>query len=268
MEEKDTLVCAGIDPTVERFPAEIRDLTMSDTQKTARFLETYVDTVAPHVCVFKAQKAYFDLLSGGQSLLRDIIAHAHERHGIPVIIDAKVGDIDETMRAYRKNLFDVLGADGIVVNPYMGDDVMLPLADYPDKLIVPLVKTSNPGGAIVQDMKLEDGRFLWQRMLELVAQRWNDGRNMAPVIASTQEIDAAMVRKAIPDAMPVFYAGMGAQGGSADALRGLLDSQGRGVLVNSSRGLMYPRADVGQSWQQAIGESVIAFKALLNRQRR
>lgn len=263
-EERDTLVCAGIDPVIAKFPIEIRDMQVSDEQKVRVFLTQYIDIVAPHVCVFKAQKAYFDLFPGGHKLLKEIIAYVHERHDIPVIVDCKIGDIDETMKAYTLNLFELLKADGVVVNPYMGDDVMKPFEAYPDKAIVPLVKTSNIGGSVVQDIKIEDGRFLWQHMLDLVMHRWNESRNMIPVIASTQQINTSDIRRIIGDDTLVLFAGMGAQGGSTNDLAGLLNSGGRGVFVNSSRGLMYPALQAGETWENGIARAVADLQLQLN----
>jgi orotidine-5'-phosphate decarboxylase len=264
MEEHDTLVCAGIDPNLALFPEEIRNLDIPDEAKVQRFLERYIEAVAPYVCAFKAQKAYFDVFSDGHKLLQDVIDHAQTHHSIPVIVDCKIGDIEETMAAYRQNIFELLGAAGVVVNPYMGDDVMLPLAQHADKAIVPLVKTSNPGGSIVQDIRTENGRYVWEEILHLVTDRWNGSRNMIPVIASTQNVDLVSVRRTIPDDMPIFFAGVGAQGGSIDSVRQLLDQQGRGVLVNSSRGLMYPEKERFENWPDAILRSVRTMRDRLN----
>lgn len=267
MEEQRTFVCAGIDPNLERMLQEICLLDKPAEEKVKHFLVEYVDIVAPMVCAFKAQKAYFDVFDGGHALLTEIIDHVHNTHGIPVIIDCKIGDIDETMKAYTHNLFDLLGADGVVVNPYMGDDVMLPLAAYPDKAIVPLVKTSNPGGAVVQDIRTENGVYVWQEVLEMVVNRWNAGGNMVPVIASTQGVNLAAVRQAIPDEMMVFFAGMGAQGGSAVDFGQLLNKDRSGVLVNSSRGLLYPAVQAGETWKDAIKRSVTELRDQLNTSR-
>lgn len=266
MDERNTLVCAGIDPNPKRFPEEIRGLDLPVEEQTREFLRRYIEIVAPHACAFKAQKAYFDVLPQGHELLQETIDHAH-RYEVPVIVDCKIGDIDETMKAYRRNLFDVLGADGVVVNPYMGDDVMLPLAEHPDKAVVVLVKTSNPGGSIVQDLRLASGGPLWREMLELTVGRWNASSNMIPVVTSTQETPLADIRAAIPADMPVFFAGVGAQGGSLNGIADLLDARGRGVLVNSSRGLMYPESSHGEHWTDAVHRSVVDFQSSLNAHR-
>ncbi len=260
---QDTLVCAGIDPVIDRFPEEIRVMNISDEEKVKTFLKSYIGIVAPHICVFKAQKAYFDVFPGGHDVLKEIIQYAHQ-HDIPVIVDCKIGDIDETMNAYIKNIFELLKADGVVVNPYMGDDVMLPFARYPEKAIVPLVKSSNPGGAVIQDARMEDGGYLWQHVLDLVMHRWNTANNMVPIIASTQQIDTASVRRVMGDDTLALFAGMGAQGGTTKDLKGLLDSHGAGVFVNSSRGLLYPTAEAQETWGDAIKRAVTTLQSALN----
>jgi orotidine-5'-phosphate decarboxylase len=170
------------------------------------------------------------------------------------------------MEAYIQNLFGSLQADGIVVNPYMGDDVMLPLVELADKSIVVLVKTSNPSGGIVQDVILQDGQPLWHHVLDLVVNRWNRNGNMIPVLSSTVELNADKLRVSIPDKMPILLAGVGAQGGSYTGLRKLLNSEGIGVFVNSSRGILYPQSR--KPWLIAIEKAAIELKESLNKEGR
>lgn len=219
------------------------------------------------MCAFKAQKAFFDVLAGGHEILKKLISYIHTSHeGIPVIVDCKIGDIDNTMAAYIHNLFAILQADGIVVNPYMGDDVMVPLTEFTDKAVVVLAKTSNPLGSIVQDVMLHDGRPLWQHILDLIVNRWNNGKNMIPVISATVELNVPEIRLLIPDKMPILLAGVGAQGGSYSGLRQLLNSEGVGVFVNSSRSVLYPKSE--REWRIAITEAAIELKDALNQERR
>lgn len=170
------------------------------------------------------------------------------------------------MAAYVENLFDSIQADGIVVNPYMGDDVVAPLIELTDKAIVVIVKTSNVSGGIVQDARLQDGRPLWQYLLDLVVNRWNKNGNMIPVLSSTAGLDMTNIRPLIPDTMPILLAGIGAQGGSYNDLSHLLNSEDSGVFVNSSRGILYPASS--EPWRAAIETAAIATKEDLNRARR
>ena len=171
------------------------------------------------------------------------------------------------MQTYLDNLFNELHADGIVVNPYMGDDVMKPMERYPDKAIVVLAKTSNSGGGIVQDVITKDGIPMWQHVLRLTIERWNKSGNMIPVISSTVGLDMSNVRKIIPDQMPILLAGVGAQGGSYEDIYKLLNSKRSGVFVNSSRGIIYAKPTDNQTWKDAIAEASFILKDSLNEKR-
>lgn len=266
MQVKNSLLCCGLDPDIKKMPVEIAEKKVSDEEKVFDFLTTAIDLTAKHVCSYKIQKAFFDKLSGGHDVLREVIAYIHKScEDIPAIVDCKIGDIDNTMDAYIHNLFHLLQADGVVVNPYMGDDVMFPLMEMADKAIVVLVKTSNSSGGIVQDVAIEGGDPLWRYILDLVVNRWNRAENMIPVISSNADLNMTHVRSLIPDTMPILLAGIGAQGGSYLSLSQMINSKGIGVFVNSSRGILYPNSS--QLWQVAIEEAAIELKNALNVQR-
>ena len=262
----NTLACCGLDPDIRKLPSQVLALTISDEEKVLRFLQRVIDVTAGHVCAYKAQKAFFDVFAGGHELLRAIIAYTHTYYpGIPVIVDCKVGDIGNTMAMYVENVLGLLEADGIIVNPYMGDDVFAPLAEHPDKAVVVLVKTSNPNGAIVQDVLLQNGQPFWRYVLDLLVNRWNSASNMVPVLSSTAGLDMVTLRPVIPDSMPILLAGVGAQGGSFADLRHLLNSAGVGPFINSSRGILYPSGE--GDWGAAIERAAIELKLLINGER-
>lgn len=261
MKSHNTLLCCGLDPDLKRMPFEIIRKKTSNEEKVLEFLQIVVDITAPHVCVYKAQKAFFDVLSDGHDVLRKLINYIHISHpGIPIIVDCKIGDIENTMMVYIQNLFDSLQADGVVVNPYMGDDVVVPLSKLLDKSIVVLVKTSNPSSGIVQDIILQNGQPLWRHILNLVVNRWNRHTNMIPVLSSTAGLNMAEIRQFIPEKMPILLAGVGAQGGNYNDLYKLLNSENIGVFINSSRDILYPQRR--QLWQTAIKEATIKLKKL------
>lgn len=267
MKSHNTLLCCGLDPDLKRMPPEIIGRKTSDEEKVFEFLRGVVDVTASHVCAYKAQKAFFDVLAGGHDVLKKLIDYIHTSHpGIPVIVDCKIGDIENTMEAYIRNLFGSLQADGIVVNPYMGDDVVLPLTELTDKAIVVIVKTSNPSGGIVQDVTLQNGQPFWRHVLDLVVNRWNRNTNMIPVLSSTVGLNMAEIRPLIPDGMPILLAGVGAQGGNYADLRNLLNSEGVGVFINSSRGILYPQSR--QPWRIAIEKAAVELQEALNNERR
>ncbi len=267
MKSHGTLLCCGLDPDLKRMPTEILEQNISDEEKVLAFTQSVVNATVPHVCAYKVQKAFFDLLSGGHETLRELICYIHREHpGVPVIVDCKIGDIDNTMAAYIHNIFDILQADGVLANPYMGDDAIIPLAELANKSIGVLVRTSNPSGGVIQDVPLENGQPLWRHVLDLVVNRWNQNSNMVPVLSSTVGLNMASIRPLIPGSMPILFAGVGAQGGSYADLGHLLNSQGTGVFVNSSRGILYPQSQ--GPWQEAIRTAAIELKGALNNQRR
>jgi orotidine-5'-phosphate decarboxylase len=269
MQAADTLACCGLDPDTNRLPRALNGTSLSVTDQARAFLGGVVDVTGSNVCAYKAQKAFFDGMPDGKAVLGETIAQIHRDHpGVPVLVDCKIGDIDNTMDAYTHLLLDELGADGVVVNPYMGDEVLRAFDRYPDKGVVVLVRTSNRGAAIVQDALMQDGRPLWQHMLDLVIQRWNHNGNLIPVISSTAGLNLEGVRQLIPQDMPILLAGVGAQGGDYSDLKALLNHNGLGVFVNSSRGLLYPSNPQGLPWQEAVAQAVVAFKAELNQARR
>ena len=268
MVSKNTLACVGLDPDISKMPLSITGSHASDEVKVWRFLREVIDITGPHICSYKAQKAFFDVFPKGHELLAKVVAYAQERYPeVIVFIDAKVGDIDNTMEAYLHNIFEEIRADGLVVNPYMGDDVLKPFELLSDKASIVLVKTSNPGADIVQNIVLSDGRMLWQYMLQLVAERWNKGSNLIPVLSSITDTDLSSVRQVIPDDMPILFAGYGVQGGNLNHFRQLLDSTGRGVFVNSSRGILYPYDPAETEWRRKILDAVIELKETLNQGR-
>lgn len=264
-----SIACAGLDPDLSRIPCSIREGTASEEDCIWEFLTQFITRAAPHVCAFKPNKAFFDYLSGGKELLRSVIEFIHENHpGLPVLLDCKVGDTGNTMEAYRDTIFGDLKADGVMVNPYMGDEPVQIMAECHDKAVIVLVRTSNPGAAVTQDVHLASKRYYWEYILEQVIARWNTEGNLIPVLSSTApDADYGVHRKSIPQNMPVFLAGVGEQGGDPTILRTLLNQENSGVLVNSSRGLLYPPF-ASESWQDDCERAVIAFREQLEILRR
>lgn len=261
-----TLACCGLDPDLTRIPGDVKG---SDEERVLSFLTRVVDETASHICAYKVQKAFFDRLRGGHDVLVELVRYVHRNYpGLPLFVDCKIGDIDNTMRAYVDLLFGDVEADGALVNPYMGDEVLQAFNDHPDKAVIVLARTSNSGAAVLQDAIMSDGKPLWQYVLRLVVERWNRNYNLIPVISSTAGLDLRTVRPMIPDQMPILLAGVGAQGGDYSDIRALLNTSGSGVFVNSSRGLLFPPNPGGLPWRDAVAQAVVAFKDELNRARR
>jgi orotidine-5'-phosphate decarboxylase len=240
MLRKDSLLCVGLDPDLRKIPLSF--CRSNEGETVLHFLKSVVDVTLDHCCSYKVQKAFFDIISDGHNVLIDLIKYIKKCDpSFPVMLDCKIGDIDNTMSVYFQNVFEHIGADAVVLNPYMGDEVFELLQNYPDKTGVVLVRTSNPGSLIVQDQVLANGNPLWLEILELMLARWSNYGNLMPILSSTVEDKFyPEARKMIPDQLPILLAGFGAQGGQTSILRDLLNSEGIGVLINSSRGVLFP----------------------------
>lgn len=244
----DSLLCVGLDPDAERFPAALRD----DPDAVFAFCRAVVDATADLVCAFKPQIAHFAALRAEDALER-LIAHIHAKHpGIPVILDAKRGDIGSTAQRYAVEAFDRYRADAVTLNPYLGRDSAQPFLDRADKGVIALCRTSNPGGADFQDLDC-GGRPLFLHVAETIARHWNGHGNCALVTGATWPDELGQVRALVGD-MPLLVPGIGTQGGDVAAvLANGLTSARSGLIVSTSRAVLYAGndADFAQASRRA-----------------
>ncbi|MEX1143497.1 MAG: orotidine-5'-phosphate decarboxylase [Anaerolineales bacterium] len=224
--EVDSLLCVGLDP-------HIRDLPRPDVDGLRDFCLRLIETSAPFAAAFKPNSAFFEVFGAqGMQALKDVISAVPV--GIPVVLDAKRGDIGSTSQAYAQAAFGNLGAHAITVNPYLGEDSVSPFLTDPAKGVFLLCKTSNPGAADLQDL-LVYGRPVYMHVADL-AQKWNANRNVGLVIGATYAAVLAEVRQAVPD-LWFLSPGIGAQGAQLSALTAGLRGDGLGMLVPISRGI-------------------------------
>jgi orotidine-5'-phosphate decarboxylase len=168
----NSLVCAGLDPDPLKMPLSIMERDGTIEEKVLFFLKKIVNITSPHVCAFKIQKAFFDQFSFGHDLLQDIVHYSKKEYPeIPVFLDCKVGDTDNTMKTYMDLFFNKIGLDSIVINPNMGDDVLQPFLEDAYKSAIVLVQTSNPNGKVIQELVLENGKKLWEEVLDIMLER-------------------------------------------------------------------------------------------------
>jgi orotidine-5'-phosphate decarboxylase len=188
--------------------------------------------------------------------------------GIPVIGDGKRGDIGSTAEAYARALFDVYGFDAATVNPYLGGDALAPFLERADRGVFVLCRTSNPGGADLQDRLIAaDGgaRPLYEVVAELARDRWNAHGNVGLVVGATYPEELGRIRQLCPD-MTFLLPGVGAQGADvAAAVRNALDKGGGGFIITSSRQILY--ASSGKDYAQAARRAAQALRDEINRQR-
>ena len=257
----NSLVCVGLDPEPAKFPAQFAD----DPDAVFNFCRAIVDATAPHVCCFKPQIAHFAAL-GAEAALQRLIAHIHAAHpGIPVILDAKRGDIGSTAQHYATEAFDRYDADAVTANPYLGRDSLQPFLDHADKGVVILCRTSNPGAGDLQDLVVADGRPLYQHVAEKIAREWNANGNCALVVGATWPAQLREVRALVGE-VPFLVPGVGAQGGDVEAVvTNAKTADGTGLVVSSSRAILY--ASRGEDFAQAAGDAAKALRDGINRHR-
>ncbi|HEY2345236.1 MAG TPA: orotidine-5'-phosphate decarboxylase [Xanthomonadaceae bacterium] len=259
----NSLVCVGLDPEPAKFPAHLRD----DPDAVFTFCRAIVDATADLVGCFKPQIAHFAAL-GAEDALTRLIAHVHTKHpGVPVILDAKRGDIGSTAQNYAIEAFDRFGADAVTANPYLGRDSVQPLLDRADKGVVILCRTSNPGSGDFQDLDVRNDRGLerplYQHVAQAVAREWNGHGNCALVVGATWPQQLREVRAIVGD-MPLLIPGIGAQGGDVEAvLRNGRTADGAGLIISSSRAILY--AGSGEDFADAARKATLELRDTINR---
>ena len=240
--KNDSLLCVGLDPDPAKFPAHLKRGGERDDNAILEFCTAIVDATADLVCAFKPQIAYFAACRA-EDQLEALIAHIHDKHpGIPVILDAKRGDIGATAEQYASEAFERFEADAVTVNPYMGRDTLEPWLAYQEKGVILLCRTSNPGGSDLQFLDV-GGEKLYERVARLAAQAWNTSGQIALVVGATFPAEIARVREIVGD-MPLLVPGIGAQGGDIEATVGAgRTASGTGLMINSSRAILYAGKD-------------------------
>jgi len=233
-ELKNSLVCVGLDPDLKKIPAHLQ----KEEYPIFEFNKTIIDSTADLVCAFKPQIAYYSG-TGSEHELEMTIDYIHENHPeIPVILDAKRGDIGSTANMYAKEAFDRYKADAVTVNPYMGSDTLKPFLDQRDKGVIILCRTSNPGAKDIQDLEI-NGNKLYRIIARMASTEWNHNGNILLVVGATYPKELKEIRSIVGE-IPFLVPGIGAQGGDVEkAVTNGMNSKGTGMIINSSRGIIY-----------------------------
>ena len=254
---KESVLVAGLDPIPSRFPKELRDL--SEAEATLEFCLGILEAVEPHVAAVKLQAAFFERLGPvGMEIYADLIGAARDL-SLPAIADVKRGDIGPVAAAYAEAHLGVYGATCVTVNPYMGEDAVLPFFEEARRRslgggVFVLLATSNPSSHEVQE---RTDPPLFEVIAGLVAQLGRpagDYPDAGAVVGATRPEIGAKVRELLPEAM-FLSPGYGAQGGDASGVRPLLDRNGGGVLVNSSRAILYAYERSAAGYKEAAREA-------------
>lgn len=253
----DSLVCVGLDPEIERFPAHIAE----SASPIFQFNKAIVDATADLVCAYKPQIAHYATYEAEDQLERTIEYIHRSYPGIPVILDSKRGDIGNTAERYAIEAFERYHADAVTVSPYLGGDSLEPFLKYEDKGVIVLCRTSNPGAGDLQDLEI-GGRRLFHIVADLAAHRWNSSGNCLLVVGATYPRELAEVREIVGN-MPLLVPGVGAQGGDVtQVIRNGQTAAGTGLIVSSSRGILY--ASSGEDFTSAAREATQKLREQIN----
>ena len=260
-QQNDTLLCVGLDPDSSKLPAHLQ----GQPDGIYTFCKAIIDATADLVCAFKPQIAYFSALRAEDQLealcryLRDTYPQ------IPIVLDAKRGDIGATAEQYAREAYERYGADAVTLSPYMGFDSVAPYLEWKDRGAIVLCRTSNAGGSDLQFLKV-DGQPLYQHVARMVADKWNTNGQCALVVGATFPEELAQVRAIVGD-MPLLVPGIGAQGGDIEATVGAgKTANGTGMMISSSRAILYAKPDqiLGEDFSGAARRVAMQTRAAIN----
>ncbi|MGB1697041.1 MAG: orotidine-5'-phosphate decarboxylase [Thermoplasmatota archaeon] len=250
-------LCVGLDPDPAKYP---EGLTEEDTTE---FLMGVVEATKDVAGAYKPNAAFFEALGDiGHEALIDIIAAIP--NDIPVILDGKRNDIGNTARKYAEAAFDELGADAVTVTPYLGLDTVAPFAEYEDRGVFLLARTSNASAGDFQDLPTDDsGTPLYQAVARKAMQDWQpEYQNLGLVAGATYPAELAQIRTLVGDGIPLLIPGVGAQGADArTTMQNGGDTQKEMAVVNVGRAVMY--AGTGENWKEEVEEAGRSFAAHL-----
>jgi len=255
---QQSLLVVGLDPDSARLPAALQN----QPNAVYQFCQGIIDATAPYVCGFKPQIAWFSALRA-EDQLEALCRYVHHSYPhLPLVLDAKRGDIGSTAEQYAREAFERYKADAVTLNPYLGFESLEPYLAWSKKGLILLCRTSNPGSAALQTVTDSDGQPLYLRIAQLVAEQWNRNGQCALVVGATWPDELARVRTQVGD-MPLLVPGIGAQGADIDAaVKAGANSQGTGMMINSSRAILY--ASEGEDWAQAAAQAARQTRDAIN----
>jgi orotidine-5'-phosphate decarboxylase len=249
-QQNRSLLCVGLDPDLSQTP----NIPLLD------FTRGIIDATADLVCAYKPNFAFFEAmgLQGIEALIKTI---KYIPDNIPVIGDAKRGDIGNTARAYASAVFDVFGCDAVTINPYLGYDSVEPFLQYGSKGIFILCRTSNKGAKDFQDITDSAGKPVYE-IVAAKAREWDSEKNIGLVVGATYPEELKTIRELCPD-MPLLIPGVGSQGGDLElAIQYGIDSRGQKAIINISRQVIY--ASRGNDFAYAAGEKAKQLRDNIN----
>jgi orotidine-5'-phosphate decarboxylase len=255
VQHSDSLLCVGLDPDHHKLPASTGQFA---------FNRAIIDATADLVCAYKPNAAFYEALGApGVEALKQTCDYIQKHHPhIPIILDAKRGDIGHTNAGYAEYIFDYLGADAVTVHPYLGAESLEAFLQRKDKGIIVLCRTSNPGAGEFQDLKV-NGSSIYRRVARQVATTWNSRGNCSLVVGATYPRELQEIRELVGPHMPLLVPGVGAQGGETSAIiQAGLGSRQRGLIISTSRSVIF--AGSGPDFADAARAAAMALKEEIN----
>ena len=248
IQEKQSFLCVGLDTDLKKIPQHL--LTAEDP--AFEFNKAIIDATAPYTVAYKPNAAFYEAMGidGWKTLSKTVDYIRKNYPEIFIIADAKRGDIGNTSKMYAQAFFEKMDVDGVTLAPYMGKDTVAPLLEYDNRWAVILALTSNGSAADFELSKLEDGRFVFEQVLEKAAS-WGNEDNTMFVVGATQAAMLTDVRRIVPNHF-LLVPGVGAQGGSLEEVARYGMNSRCGLLVNSSRAIIY--ADQSENFAQVAGQ--------------
>jgi orotidine-5'-phosphate decarboxylase len=263
--ENHSLLCVGLDPEPERLPEELRVLPVE--KAIVQFCRAIIEATAPYASVFKPNLAFFEVLGPAGMVALQEVVRAIPAH-IPVIADAKRGDIGNTARNYAAAIFETYGCDAVTVNPYLGYDAVEPFLAYRDRGVLLLCRTSNPSARDFQDLRVQEADGQARPLYEVVArhvQGCNEAGNCGLVVGATYPQELESIRAICPD-LPILVPGIGAQGGDIAAnVPVAVDAHGERAMLSASRAVLY--AGSGADYAVAAANAARSLRDEMNRAR-
>ena len=253
-------LCIGLDPDLEKLPSGVE----RNLRGAEKFLRKIIDSTNKLVCAYKPNSAFYEQFGAeGIALLKKIIDYVPD--GIPVILDAKRGDIGNTSRMYAAFAFDWLGADAITVSPYLGYDSVMPFIEREDSGVFLLCLTSNPSAQDLQKRPVAgqggNSKLLYELVAELAA-TWNVAGNVGVVVGATKPTELGRVRQIVGEGMPILVPGIGTQGGDLqEAFVAGSNSARQLAIINASRSVLY--ASAGDDFAEKAVEAAVQLVALM-----
>ena len=258
--QNNSMLCVGLDPEPARFPGTLK----GDASKIYDFCAAIVDSVADLASAFKPQIAYFAAHRAEGQLERLMDHMRRTAPHVPVILDAKRGDIGSTAEQYALEAFERYGADAVTLSPFMGFDSVAPYLKYHGKGAFLLCRTSNPGGDDLQNQRLasiEGQPLLYEHVARLAQGPWNLNGQLGLVVGATYPAEIERVRAVAPT-LPLLIPGVGAQGGDAAATVRAGWRPGASIIVNSSRAILYASPD--EDFAAAARREALKTRDILN----